>query len=322
MKTDFSSYPQSVHRDDDETVAFRRSVEAGLSRGQKTLEAKYFYDAAGSDLFDEICKLDDYYPTRTETRILTAHMAELRDIVGPGAEIVELGSGASLKTRHLLAGLERPARYVPIDISASYLDNAAAHLRPDFPALDIAPLEADFSWELSLPEPPAKARRLLFFPGSTIGNLHRREAEIFMARMHGETGADYFLVGVDLKKDKATLERAYDDSEGVTAAFNLNLLKRINRELDGAFDVAKFTHMARYNEDLGRIEMHLVSTVAQRVRIGNFVAEFFEGETIHTENSYKYTPGDFAALAARAGWTSHRIWLDERALFSLHLLKA
>ena len=305
-----------------EITEFRHSVEAGLSKPQKSFEAKYFYDKAGSALFDDICELDEYYPTRTEIGILRDRLGELAAIIGPGAEVIELGSGASLKTRYLLSALDQPSCYIPIDISASYLDSAAKHLRADFPGLEIAPIGADFSKPFSLPKNACDGKRLLFFPGSTIGNQYRDEAKAFLERMHHETHADYFLVGVDLKKDKATLEAAYDDRKGVTAAFNMNLLSRINRELDGDFDIANFSHKALYNGLLGRIEMHLVSRIRQQVRIGDFTATFAQGETIHTENSYKYSPEEFQYLATGTGWLPAKLWMDKDELFSVHLLKA
>jgi len=322
MNIEYVNTNSAVAKDSAEVLAFRRSVEAGLSGTQKTLEAKYFYDAAGSDLFDDICELEEYYPTRTETKILQGRLGELAALAGPSVEVVELGSGSSLKTHHLLSALDRPARYIPLDISASYLDGAAKRLKDFFPDLVIAPLEADFSTNLELPEQKGGGKRLLFFPGSTIGNFHREDARIFLERMYHETQADLFLIGVDLKKDKAILEAAYDDREGVTAAFNLNLLTRINRELGGDFDLSNFEHMARYEEVLGRVEMHIVSSKAQQVRIGNFTVDFTAGETIHTENSNKYTPEEFKALASGTGWVPVKLWMDEKELFSIHLLEA
>ena len=322
MNIEYVNTDGAVEQDGAELVDFRRSVEAGLSGTQKRLEAKYFYDAAGSDLFDDICELEEYYPTRTETKILEDRLGELADIVGPGVEVVELGSGSSLKTRHLLSALDQPVRYIPLDISASYLNSAATRLQKMFSDLEIAPLEADFSTRLALPEQEGDGKRVLFFPGSTIGNFNRKDARNFLERMYYETQADYFIIGVDLKKDKATLEAAYDDDKGVTAAFNLNLLTRINRELGGDFDLSNFEHMARYKEALGRVEMHIVSNKAQQVRIGDFAVDFTAGETIHTENSNKYTPEEFRALVSGTGWVPVKLWVDEKQLFSVHLLEA
>lgn len=312
----------AVGEDSAEVQAFRRSVEDGLSAAQKTLEAKYFYDAAGSDLFDDICELEEYYPTRTETGILQGRMGELAEIAGPCVEVVELGSGSSLKTHHLLSALDRPARYIPLDISPSYLEGAFKRLQKMFPDLEIVPLEADFSQAITLPRRDDAGKRLLFFPGSTIGNFHREDVRAFLERMFHETEADFFVIGVDLKKDKAILEAAYDDREGVTAAFNLNLLKRINRELGGDFVRVNFEHMARYDEALGRVEMHIVSLKDQQVRIGDFNVDFTAGETIHTENSNKYTPEEFQALAEGTGWLPQKLWMDDNELFSIHLFEA
>jgi len=300
---------------------FFASVQAGLARSQKTLECKYLYDKRGSVLFDQICDLPEYYPTRTETAILKDYQIEIASRLPAGVEIVELGSGASSKTRILLSSLTTPARYVPVDISGDFLLNVAVGLRDDYPGLIIEPVVADFMLPFTLPGKTCEGR-LLFFPGSTIGNLLRDEAAEFMQTMRSETKADQFLIGVDLKKDIHVLEAAYDDAAGVTAAFNLNLLRRINREIGATFDLAKFNHSARYNEGQGRVEMHLVSTEAQTVRVGREYFEFASGETIHTENSHKYGLDEFEMLAAGAGWRKQQVWTDDKKQFAVFLLAA
>lgn len=299
---------------------FERSVRSGLSARPKTLEAKYFYDDAGSVLFDRITELPEYYLTRVETEILTDRAGDIAAIVGPGAELVELGSGASIKTRLLLSALVEPAAYVPIDISADHMASATDALRVHHPDLAIHPMAADFMRPMHLPVRTRAGRRVLFFPGSTIGNLHPSEAQLFLDRMRRETKADMMIIGADLAKDRETLEAAYDDSAGVTAAFNMNLLIRINRELGGTFDIDRFRHEARYNQTAGRVEMHLVSTADQTVAIGDFRAEFDTGETIHSENSYKYTVDGFQRLASLGGWSPQSVWTDTDDRFSVHLL--
>jgi len=300
--------------------AFERSVRAGLSASPKTLEAKYFYDDAGSVLFDQITDLPEYYLTRAETQVLTNHRGEMAMLIGPGAELVELGSGASIKTRLLLSALVDPAAYVPIDISADHMAAAADTLGTLHPDLPIHPVAADFMNPLRLPAPIANGRRVLFFPGSTIGNLQPIEAELFLDRMRRETEADMMIIGIDLAKDRETLEAAYNDNAGVTAAFNLNLLTRINRELGGTFAIDRFRHEARYNFSAGRIEMHLVSLADQTVTIGDFSVDLRADETIHSENSYKYSVADFHRLADAGGWSAQSVWTDDNGRFSVHLL--
>lgn len=302
-------------------AAFLASVHNGLAQQQKTLECKYLYDEHGSELFDQICDLPEYYPTRTEIGILRSNQAEIADSLGEGVEIVELGSGASIKTRILLSALKASALYVPIDISETFLLSVADGLRIDYPGLPIEPVVADFMAPFKLPEKTA-AKRLLFFPGSTIGNLHRDQAARFLVSLRAKTGADQFLIGVDLKKDTATLEAAYDDAAGVTAAFNLNLLRRINRELGATFDLAKFQHRAVYNDAEGRVEMHMVSLASQTVRVHDKSFEFTEGETIHSENSYKYSAAEFEDMAEASGWQKQILWTDEERRFAVFLLDA
>lgn len=304
-----------------EADIFRADVLTGLSARQKTLPAKYFYDRAGSHLFDRITRLDEYYPTRIETRLLRDSAVEIGRLAGPQTVIVEFGAGSLAKIRIILDALTDPRAYMPIDVSGAHLMAAAEQLRRDYPGLQIAPIVADFTEPLHVPLAD-EVNVLGFFPGSTIGNFEPPEARRFMRRASEALpkGA-LFLVGADTKKDRAVLERAYNDGEGVTAAFNLNLLARINRELGGDFDLTRFAHRAFYNERLGRIEMHLESLAWQTVRIGSRRVHFAAGETLHTENSYKYAPEEFAALAANTGWKARRLWTDERNLFALHLLE-
>jgi dimethylhistidine N-methyltransferase len=299
-------------------------VIAGLSLPQKTLPPKYFYDARGSRLFEAICRLPEYYPTRAELALTRAHLADIARFAGAGCELIEYGSGASVKTRLLIRRL-KPARYVPVDISESALRQAAARLAREFPWLEIAGVAGDFSRPLQLPVFGGRRaqRRVIYFPGSTIGNLVPHEAHAFLSMTRGLVGSGgAMLVGVDLKKDANVLHAAYNDSMGVTAAFNLNLLARINGELDGEFDLRHFRHYAFYNAARGRIEMHLVSLVRQQVRIGRHRFGFEAGETIHTENSCKYSVDEFRALAAEAGFKGQKVWLDAKGLFSLHGLLA
>ena len=307
----------------DRLKSFRDDVFEGLSRKQKELPCKYFYDDRGSELFNTICGLDEYYPTRTETALLQAHGREMADLIGPGVCLIEFGCGSLLKTRLLLNALRSPAAFVPIDISADHLLQSAAALAADYPNLEVLPVVADFTRPVKLPDKARKAseNRIGFFPGSTIGNFDHAGAADFLATvadMVGGGGA--LLIGVDLKKDEDILVRAYDDAQGVTAAFNRNVLERINRELGGCFDIETFRHRALYNGAEGRIEMHLVSEKDQTVTVHDRDFTFTKGETIHTENSCKYHVEEFSSLAAGAGFRSARTWVDGDGLFSLHYL--
>jgi dimethylhistidine N-methyltransferase len=301
---------------------FREDVIAGLSALQKTLPPKYFYDARGSRLFAAICRLPEYYPTRAELALTRRHLAEIARFAGTGCELVEYGSGESLKTR-LLIRASRPSVYVPVDISDKALRAAARRLSREFPWLDIVAVGGDFSRPLELPAPGSRARRVAYFPGSTIGNLIPEEAHAFLAMTRSQVGArGAMLVGVDLKKDANLLHAAYNDARGVTAAFNLNLLARINRELGADFDARRFAHYAFYNAPLGRIEMHLVSLARQTVALGRHRFGFDAGETIHTENSCKYSVEEFRSLAAAAGFITSKVWKDPKGLFALFGLSA
>lgn len=306
---------------------FARELLAGLARRPRSIAPKFFYDAAGSALFDRICELPEYYPTRTELALLEARAPEIARCIGADAEIVEFGAGASRKVRMLLDALERPRRFVPIDISGEHLLEAVAALRADYPALEVRPIAADFMRPLELPTVAADgARRVGFFPGSSIGNFTPDEAMRFLRQaaqwLRGAPGAPAggMLVGVDLVKDPARLHAAYNDAAGVTAAFNLNLLARANRELGADFDLDQFAHYAFYQPVQQRIEMHLVSRRAQQVRLGGLTFDFDEGEALHTENSYKYSVSGFRALARQAGYLPGPAWCDADNLFSIHWL--
>jgi dimethylhistidine N-methyltransferase len=305
---------------------FGRDLLLALSRRPRSIAPKYFYDAAGSALFDRICELPEYYPTRTETAILQTHAAAMADCLGGDAEIVEFGAGSSRKIRVLLDALARPRRFVPIDISAEHLHAAAAQLTAEHPGLEVLPLAADFTHLGALPAPhPAARRRIGFFPGSSIGNFTRSEALQFLrhtARLlgGGRLAPGGLLIGVDLVKDPALLHAAYNDAAGVTAAFNLNLLLRANRELGADFVPERFAHYAFYEPLQQRIEMHLVSRVAQCVHLCGQAFDLAEGDALHTENSHKYTVAGFQALAAQAGYRPGPVWCDPERLFSVHWL--
>jgi len=308
---------------DPERERFLADALAGLRQPSKTLPCKYFYDAEGSKLFDQICTLPEYYPTRTELGILRAHAAEMARCLGPELLLIEYGSGSSVKTRLLLDRLARPSAYVPVDISREHLFETALALRLDYPQLAVLPVCADFSAPFAPPRALRPAlRRAVYFPGSTIGNFSEAGAVALMAgvaRLVGPGGA--FLVGVDLKKDPRVLERAYDDAAGVTAAFDRNLLARMNRELDADFDLRRFSHRAVWVPAASRIEMHLVSDVEQVVHLDGVEIHFARGESICTEHSHKYTRTGFARLARRAGLAVRRVWTDRAARFSVQYLE-
>ena len=305
-----------------ESEQFLNDVLVGFATEQKSIPAKYFYDEKGSQLFDQICEVEEYYPTRTEMAILNDNIDEIADRVGTGTLLIEYGSGSSLKTRILLEHLNKLAGYVPIDISKEHLYQSADQLKVDFPEIPVYPVHADYSSPVNIPvDKDSYERAVVFFPGSTIGNFDREEALAFLqriSRMSGRGGG--LLIGVDLQKDTQVLEAAYNDKAGVTAAFNKNLLVRANRELSANFDVDSFEHKAIYNSNAGRIEMHLISQKQQSVKIADTVFSFDAGETIHTENSHKYTLSQFAALCKRADFKVERLWTDDRCFFSIHYL--
>ncbi|HTF35546.1 MAG TPA: L-histidine N(alpha)-methyltransferase [Myxococcota bacterium] len=302
--------------------SFRDEVLRGLARPRKELPCKYFYDATGSALFDQICELPEYYLTRAEFGILRAHAGEMAALLGPRCLVIEYGSGSGVKTRLLLDQLVDAAAYLPIDISPGPLLAAARAMVAAYPGLEVLPVCADYTAEYPLPRPHAEPRRrAVFFPGSTIGNFAPREAESFLKHVGhvcGRGGA--LLVGVDLAKGSKILELAYDDAQGVTARFNLNLLARINRELGADFDLASFRHRAVYERALGRVEMHLVSERAQEVQVAGARFAFCPGEAILTECSYKWELAEFEQLARGAGWRVARVWKDPRHMFSVQYL--
>ena len=304
--------------------AFQRDLVEGLSRPQKEIPCKWLYDERGSALFERICELPEYYPTRTELGILERNIGAMAPHFGSHCAIVEYGSGSGLKTQLLLEHVRRPACYVPVDISAPALESATARLRRRFPALHIVPLRADFTRAVELPREAVEApRRAVFFPGSTIGNFHKGETVAFLARIRRECGrGGGLLLGVDLRKGRTILEQAYDDSRGVTAAFDLNVLARANAELAADFDLDGFRHEARFDERHGRVEMHLVARRAQEVHLAGRTFRFAAGESIHTESSYKYALPELGALAALAGWRIEHVWTDEKAWFAVCWLVA
>jgi dimethylhistidine N-methyltransferase len=302
---------------------FRDTVLEGLSRTPKALPCKLFYDAHGSMLFEAICRVPEYYLTRTEMAILEAHADDIAALAGPHCRLIELGSGASRKVRILLQALDRPAAYVPVDISRDHLRDAAASLAADFPGLPVVAVCADYTRPFVLPPLPGPdGKNVGFFPGSTIGNFEPAGVVAFLqhcARLLGPGGE--MIVGADLKKDPAVLNAAYNDRAGTNAAFNLNLLGRIERELGGKLDAARFEHVAFFNDAEGRVELYLKSDAAQTIEVGGRVFRLAEGELIHTENSYKYAIPEFHALAARAGFHPVETWTDPAQLFSVHYLR-
>ena len=303
---------------------FHADFIAGLQATPKCLPCKYFYDAAGSALFEEICELPEYYPTRAETEILRENAQEIAGLIGPDACVLEPGSGSTRKVRLLLDWLESPSTYVPVEISRSALLAAAAELRADYPRLDVLPVCADYTRYLRLPAHclGCGGNTVAFFPGSTIGNFEPAAARRFLARLAHVCGSrGLLLIGVDLRKDPAVIEAAYNDSRGVTACFNKNILLRANREIAGHFDPETFDHRAVYQVRPGRVEMQLVSRCDQSVRVNGGDVHFAGNETIITEHSYKYTVEGFHEIAAAAGYVPLRVWTDARQLFSVHLLR-
>jgi dimethylhistidine N-methyltransferase len=300
---------------------FARDVVAGLSARPKRLSPKYFYDELGAQLFEEITRLPEYYPTRCELSILERHAAEMAKLIPADAALVEFGSGSTRKARMLLNAAPAIGAYVPVDISSEMLLQEAADLRRDYPKLAVLPVEADFTKPFQLPRGVASRPRVGFFPGSTIGNFEPHMAAAFLRHAASMLGANATLIiGFDLVKDVKVLNAAYNDAAGVTARFNLNLLTRINRELGGNFDLGMFCHQAFYNTERHRIEMHLASRTRQKARAAGRSFEFRGGETIHTENSYKYTPESFVAMARGSGWTPVAAWMDPKGYFAVHAL--
>jgi dimethylhistidine N-methyltransferase len=307
-----------------QTDTLKEEVLKGLVANPKVLPCKFFYDARGSQLFDEICDVEEYYLTRTEMSIMEENADEMADRVGKHILLVEYGSGSSVKTRILLDRLAEPVGYVPIDISRQHLLEAATSIATAYPEIEVLPVCADYTQQIRLPRPTARASRVVvYFPGSTIGNFDPGQARAFLRRIAGtcSTGGG-LLIGVDLQKAPSVLEAAYNDEAGVTADFNKNILRRINREVGSEFDLDLFDHDAVYNSESGRIEMYLVSRVDQKIRIDGRSIDFRRGERICTEHSYKYTLDGFAELAASAGLAVREVWTDPRSYFSVQYLAA
>lgn len=307
------------------TEDFLTAVLEGLSRPRKELPCKFFYDERGSRLFDQICELDEYYPTRTEIGILQDRLGEIAELVGRGAHLVELGSGASIKIRTLLDALPDLAQYTAVDISRDFLLQSATTLAMDYPDLDVAAICADYTAEFEIPTPQSRTstRNVAFFPGSTIGNFTPEAAAAFLASLRVILGkGSGLLIGVDLKKEISILNAAYNDGKGVTADFNLNLLVRINRELGADFDIDAFRHEAVYVDDPGRVEMRLVSNKSQFVAVGGKTFAFEADEYIHTENSHKFSIAEFRTLCASASFLPVASWTDRDSLFSVHYFAA
>ena len=301
------------------STAFFRDVVKGLSATKKTLSAKYFYDDLGSKYFDEICHLDEYYLYKTELALLPVVARDMDEILCEDVDVVEFGAGSVHKIRPLLDSIEHIASFVPIDISGPHLQESCNVLREEFPEMDIQPVQGDFTQKINLPN--RKFKNMGFFPGSTIGNFTHEEALSFLASAKDTLGNNArFLVGVDTKKSPEVLHKAYNDNKGVTAKFNLNILHRINRELGSNIDVDKFEHYAFYNATEGRVEMHLVSLEYQCYEFSGEEITFTPGESIHTENSYKYAPDEFRELAAEAGWGCEKKWISPNNAFSMFLL--
>lgn len=323
------SKPETLHRSS--SIAFYdfhpqfdsmlNEVWQGLSESQKTLPPKFFYDETGSKLFDQICKLEEYYPTRTEMAILETHAEEIASLCGDNVSLIELGSGSSKKIRILLDAM-KPSAYLPLDISKDHLISSSHQLAEDYPWLEVHAACVDYSTAWKLPYQSGLGKRVAFFPGSSIGNFNPENALNLLkevAQLVGKNGD--LLVGVDRIKADKILNAAYNDSKGITAKFNLNLLTRINNDLNANFNVEQFKHHAFFNQKLNRIEMHLISTVAQSVEIAGKTFNFEKDETIHTENSYKYSYDSFLELAAKAGFKCRQHWSDDQDWFSVFLLE-
>jgi dimethylhistidine N-methyltransferase len=296
-----------------------QEIVAGLQRNEKMISPKFLYDERGSQLFDEITTLPEYYPTETELTIMQDNIDEIAALIGPRASLIEYGSGSSLKTRVLLDNLIEQAVYVPVDISEEHLLASAAQIREEYPALEVLPVVADFTKRFDLPDPSVMPlRNSVYFPGSTIGNFPKDQACELLDVMYGEAGEDgAMLIGVDLQKDPALIEATYNDAAGVTAEFNLNMLRHLNREYGSDFDLDAWEHDAQYNQSQGRVEIRLINDSAQTVTIGNDTVVIEKGEGILTEYSHKYTLDGFAKMAEGAGFKVARVWTDADQLFSV-----
>jgi dimethylhistidine N-methyltransferase len=306
-----------------EHAELRSEVLRGLAEAPKSLPCKLFYDSVGASLFEDICEVDEYYLTRTELSILQEHAQEMADLLGPHCSLIEFGSGSGLKTRLLLDHLRMPSAYVPIDISRAQLLASSKELRKRYPALRVLPVCADYTRDFILPSSLGSKQRAVFFPGSTIGNFDPRDAVEFLRRIQRASGHHgQLLIGVDLKKDPRILEAAYNDRAGVTAAFNRNILRVVNNVAGANFEPDAFRHEARWNAAQSRIEMHLISTDAQRVQIGRKLVAFAKDESIVTEHCYKYELKQFESLVQRAGFNVRKLWMDPQHFFSVQLLTA
>ncbi len=313
------SQPASLTEQDLSVADDMSEIIEGLSKQQKSLPPKFFYDERGSKLFDAICELPEYYLTRTELSIMQTHIEEIVSLVGPQASLIEFGSGSSLKTRMLLQNLDRLAAYVPVDISREHLVAAADSLAADYPAVEVWPVLADFMQPFKLPNPSVMPlRNIVYFPGSTIGNFSPDDAHKLLKVMHVEAGEDgALLIGVDLQKDIAIIERAYNDEGGVTAEFNVNMLSHLNNEFGANFNLDLFRPSAVYDAEHGRVEMSLISKCEQIVRVGGQSFHFAEGEALITEHSHKYTLEQFSGMAQKAGFVVDTVWTDPEQLFSV-----
>ncbi len=313
------SQPASLTKQDLSVADDMSEIIEGLSKQHKSLPPKFFYDERGSRLFDAICELPEYYLTRTELSIMQTHIDEIVSLVGPQASLIEFGSGSSLKTRMLLQNLERLAAYVPVDISREHLVAAADWLAADYPAVEVWPVLADFMQPFELPNPSVMPlRNIVYFPGSTIGNFSPDEAHKLLKVMHVEAGEDgALLIGVDLQKDIGVIERAYNDEDGVTAEFNLNMLSHLNNEFGANFNLDLFRHSAVYDAEHCRVKMSLISKCEQIIRVGGQSFHFAEGEALITEHSHKYTLEQFSGMAQKAGFVVDTVWTDPEQLFSV-----
>lgn len=313
---------RKIRIDPGESNDFERAFLDGMRCDPRYVPCKYFYDARGSALFEEICELAEYYLTRTELSILARHAGEIGALIGPKAELVEFGAGDSRKARLLLDALVEPRAYRPFDISGEHLQLTAALLGADYPKLVIEPIVADFTKPFGLPPLTTTGRRVGFFPGSTIGNLRPSDAHALLSRLAPMLRGGGLLIGVDLVKDPLILHAAYNDADGITEKFNKNILVRANRSLGANFDLNKFSHYAFYNPPRRRMEMYLVSLAAQHVTVAGTELSFADGDAIHTEDSLKYTVEDFQSLASAAGFVPNSVWSDENRLFSVHWLES
>jgi dimethylhistidine N-methyltransferase len=302
--------------------SFQDAVVAGLSAPHKAIPARFLYDEAGSKLFDRICELPEYYPTRTELKILTDKATEIAEAIGPDIALLEFGAGSSQKARLLLDSLERPAAYEPIDVSRGHLIQLAEEVADAYPGLEVSAICADYTQPLELPDSETRRRRAGFFPGSTIGNLTEADARAFLSGWAGQLGRDgLMVVGVALRAPRSVVLPAYDDAQGVTAAFTANVLARANRELGADFDLDAFRHTPDYDETTGRLTIHLTSLKAQTVHVAGRVFSFAEGERVHVEDSNKYAVQDFQRLARSVGYVAETVWVDPHELFSVHVLR-